>query len=241
MVQSVNTKALMALASIVRRPGLLVPHVTVATISELNYTAMKEHGAIRAVVFDKDNTLTAPYENSIHPSALDGLKQAQLVFGVDNVAILSNSAGTSDDEDYKDAMEIEEKLGIAVIRHEEKKPGGLDSVLEHFSLTDPATICVVGDRILTDVVFGNLYGLLTVHCLPLCSGPENDRDNWTAKLIRPVENKMMYADWFVGRALDRRRIEHKYWKGSHIAPLKYPAAEPTSICGKCNTTDQKGS
>jgi len=35
MVQSVNTKALMTLASIMRRPGLMVPHVSVSNISEV--------------------------------------------------------------------------------------------------------------------------------------------------------------------------------------------------------------
>jgi hypothetical protein len=35
MVQSVNTKAILTLASIVRRPGLLVPHLSVANVSEV--------------------------------------------------------------------------------------------------------------------------------------------------------------------------------------------------------------
>jgi Mitochondrial PGP phosphatase len=82
-------------------------------------------------------------------------------------AILSNSAGTRDDKDYRDAQFIEESLGIAVIKHEEKKPGGLNELMQHFEgITDPATVCVVGDRILTDVVFGNLYG----YVLEICFG-----------------------------------------------------------------------
>jgi phosphatidylglycerophosphatase GEP4 len=219
MVQSINTKAIVTLASIVRRPGLLVPHISVHTLSELNFTAMKQDSGIQAVVFDKDNTLTAPYENVLHPAVVPGLRRAIETFGKDNVAILSNSAGTRDDLDYKDAIEIEAALGIKVIRHDEKKPGGLQEMLHHFQLEDPATICIVGDRILTDIVFGNLYGLLTVHCLPLCQGPENVKDNWTAKLLRPVENSMLYSDWFGGRILGRRRLSHKYWKGTSHTPL----------------------
>ena len=219
MVQSINTKAIVTIASIVRRPALLVPHISVGTLSELNFTAMKHESGIRAVVFDKDNTLTAPYENCLHPAVVPGLRRAVEVFGQENVAILSNSAGTGDDVDYKDAMEIEAALGIKVIRHDEKKPGGLQEMMDHFQLEDPATICIVGDRLLTDIVFGNLYGLLTVHCLPLCHGPENVKDNWTAKLLRPVENKILYGDWFGGRILDRRRLAHKFWKGAAESPL----------------------
>jgi len=35
MVQSVNTKAIMTLTTILRRPALLVPHVSVSNISEV--------------------------------------------------------------------------------------------------------------------------------------------------------------------------------------------------------------
>ncbi|GKY93167.1 hypothetical protein MPSEU_000284700 [Mayamaea pseudoterrestris] len=228
MVQSINTKAIVTLASIVRRPGLIVPQISVHTISQLNFIAMKQDSGIQAVVFDKDNTLTAPYENVLHPAVVPGLKRAIEAFGVANVAILSNSAGTRDDVDYKDAIEIEAALGIRVIRHDEKKPGGLQEMLQHFELEDPATICIVGDRLLTDVVFGNLYGLLTVHCLPLCQGPENIKDNWTAKLLRPVENSMLYSDWFGGRILDRRRISHKFWKGPETNSLLLPPDNSTN-------------
>ena len=63
MVQSLNTKALLTLASVVRRPSLLTPHVAVETISQVNYTALKEHCGIRAVIFDKDGQLcTTPTE-----------------------------------------------------------------------------------------------------------------------------------------------------------------------------------
>lgn len=142
-------------------------------------------------------------------------------------AILSNSAGTLDDTGYADALEIEELLGVPVIRHAEKKPGGLNEVLQHFNLTDPATICVVGDRLLTDIVFGNLYGLLTIHTLPLCYGKSNVKDNWTAKMLRPMENSLMYGKWF-GKHLSRRRFAHKFWPGpSESRPLIEKAERPS--------------
>jgi phosphatidylglycerophosphatase GEP4 len=121
---------------------------------EIDYKALKEVCNIRAVVFDKDNTLTAPYALEIHPFAQVGFQNALDTFGRNHVAILSNSAGTKDDEDYKDAIEIENSLDIPVIRHDEKKPGGLQQVLQHFQLEDPSQICMIGDRLLTDVVFG---------------------------------------------------------------------------------------
>jgi len=222
MVQSLNTKALLALASVVRRPALMVPHVSLDNVSQLHYQALKDRCGIRAVIFDKDNTLTAPYGMDIHPDASAGLQAAKDVFGSDNVAIMSNSAGTLDDPEYEDARKIEDALGIAVIRHDEKKPGGLQEVLDHFHVEDPATLCMVGDRLLTDVVFGNLYGMLTVHTLPLCRGSDNVQDNKVAKVIRTVENKGLYGDWFGGRYMLTKRPPHKFWQGEEECPLRLP-------------------
>ena len=219
MVQSINTKALLTLASVARRPGLVTPHVALDTVSQLNYDLLKEKCGIQAIIFDKDNTLTAPYVNEVHENARAGLEKAVATFGAANVAILSNSAGTRDDPDYKDATTIEQALGIAVIRHDEKKPGGLAEVLNHFKLEDPSTLCMVGDRLLTDVVFGNLHGMLTVHTLPLCTGAENSGDNTIAKLIRSAENTALYGNWFGGRMLRNAKLPHKFWPGEDECPL----------------------
>ncbi len=196
---------------------------------------MRDSCGIKAVIFDKDNTLTAPYDNSIHEKAAFGLHNAIDVFGHDNVAILSNSAGTKDDEDYKDAIVIEERLGINVIRHDEKKPGGLKEVLEHFKdhgVEDAHQLCMVGDRLLTDVVFGNLHGMLTVHCLPLCSGEENKKDNKVANVLRKVENNVLYKDWWIGNSLRRNTLQHKIWEGDEKCPLILVDDEGATETGK---------
>ncbi len=136
------------------------------------------------------------------------------------MAILSNSAGTDDDPGYEDAKLIEEALGIEVIRHREKKPGGLEELMDHFPHVDsPSQLCMVGDRLLTDIVFGNLHGMLTVHTLPLCSGEENSKDNKVAKVVRGVENKVMYGDWWGGRKIRENTLGHEFWKGEEDCPL----------------------
>jgi predicted HAD superfamily phosphohydrolase YqeG len=47
--------------------GLVVPHFRVPDIRSINWAALKARGC-RGVVFDKDNTLTAPYAPSVFPS-----------------------------------------------------------------------------------------------------------------------------------------------------------------------------
>lgn len=50
-----------------------------------------------------------------------------------------------DDPDYADAIRIETALGIPVLRHDEKKPGGIDEVLAFFEGKDPDGGTVSGD------------------------------------------------------------------------------------------------
>lgn len=95
-----------------------------------------------------------------------------------------------DDPEYADAVRIENTLGIAVVRHEAKKPGGIEDVLAFFAEKDPDVrldeLCFVGDRLLTDVVFGNLHGMLTIHTQPLTL----EGDNRPAAIFRFLERKV---------------------------------------------------
>ena len=95
---------------------------------------------------------------------------------------MSNSAGTRDDENYEDAKQIENDLGIPVLRHDRKKPGGIDEVLQYFGCK-PEELVMFGDRIFTDVVFGNRYGMLTIHSALLIE----EGDNKAAAKIRKYE------------------------------------------------------
>lgn len=66
------------------------------------------------------------------------------------------------DSDYSKAAEVERALGVPVLRHREKKPaGGCEELLQQFGCA-AHEIVAVGDRVLTDVVFGNTHGMLTV-------------------------------------------------------------------------------
>ena len=66
---------------------------------------------------------------------------------------------------------------------------------QHFQC-DGTALLMVGDRYLTDVVFGNLHGMLTVHTEQLTTAG----DNRVAQTMRRVE------DWLVAR-YDRRMLE----------------------------------
>ena len=173
---------------------LLLPHLTVSDVSRLDWRALAAAG-FRAAVFDKDNTLTAPYSLELTAEATRALADAAEAFGREgsggesdrsSLALLSNSAGLKQyDPEGHEAEALEAALGVAVIRHSSKKPAGdAAAIVRHFSIGDgtsgaltsnlsssssisPSEIVMVGDRYLTDVAFGNRLGMLTVRVDPI--------------------------------------------------------------------------
>ena len=173
MVQWFNWPGIKLFFKVARQPALRVPRLHVESIAKVPWEKLKRERDIRAIVLDKDNTFTAPYELTVHSSvkaAMDGMIK---VFGHDRIAVLSNSAGTRDDKDYVEAKVVEEAIGLKVIIHDEKKPGGgPDAVLDHFRAVKGNElrcdhVAMVGDRLLTDVVYGNLNGMYTILVDPI--------------------------------------------------------------------------
>ena len=253
MVQSLNLAAIRTTARVIlREPALALPHAHVRDIGELDFAKLRAAGC-RGVVFDKDNTLTAPYANEVYPRLAGALRSCVQTFGAERVAVLSNSAGTPDDPGgvAADTLQVgvrvevrvrvrvshlpllhrlaaggptasaapqpstptltlrgiagdrapslaslspnlglapQAALGVHVLRRRHKKPRGFESVRKHFGC-DGTELVMVGDRYLTDVTFGNLHGMLTVHTEQLTTVG----DNRVAQQMRRIE------DWLVAR------------------------------------------
>lgn len=77
---------------------------------------------------------------------------------------MSNSAGTNDDVDGKEASLLEAATGVKVLRHSTKKPGCGPQILDYFhnapdsNVTSPSQIAVMGDRLFTDIMMANMIG-----------------------------------------------------------------------------------
>ena len=101
--------------------SLLVPHYSVKDINSIDAKDLREKG-IKAVIFDKDDTLTLPYVNKKHFSVEDKIKDFKEHFG-NNLMIVSNCAGVwGEDRGYKLAQEVKDQLGISVFKRFWKKP-----------------------------------------------------------------------------------------------------------------------
>ncbi|KAJ3102674.1 hypothetical protein HDU97_000371 [Phlyctochytrium planicorne] len=143
-------------------------------IRHIDFKQLKESG-LKAVVFDKDNTLTLPYKNEVYPPLKSAFEDCISVFGK-SVGIVSNSAGTPDDVGGKQALIIERDLGVPVIRRAEKKPAGAEKLGSYFGCRNDQVV-VIGDRVLTDIVYGKLGGSKTILVRNILSAKG---DNWFA-------------------------------------------------------------
>ncbi|RKP11985.1 mitochondrial PGP phosphatase-domain-containing protein [Piptocephalis cylindrospora] len=158
MGQSWNFAGILSFLSVLRRPQLAVPHFVIPNLAYLRVNGLRECG-VKAVAFDKDNTLTRPYSNSLEPEFETTWKECQKVFGKDNLVIISNSIGTDDDPGH---VQVSSGMSVQVLCHQDKKPAGSQVLLDHFPGLKPGEIAMVGDRILTDIAYGHRAGAVTI-------------------------------------------------------------------------------
>ncbi|XP_057758589.1 phosphatidylglycerophosphate phosphatase 1, chloroplastic/mitochondrial [Arachis stenosperma] len=165
--QRINLEGILCSAMvIVKSPKLALPHIAVPDIRYIDWAELRRKG-FKGVVFDKDNTITAPYSLMPWPPLESSLERCKLEFGPD-IAVFSNSAGLHEyDPDGSKARMLEAAVGIKVIRHKVKKPSGTaEEVEKHFGC-ESSKLIMVGDRPFTDIVYGNRNGFLTILTEPL--------------------------------------------------------------------------
>lgn len=128
-----NLSGVVAVLAVMVRPSLVVPHVQVPDIRHLDWEALHANG-VRYLVFDKDNCLTAPHSDVLEPSISEAWQRCQRVFGRENILIVSNSSGSSDDPSGLGAESLSRALNVPVLCHKHKKPalGCATEALEYF-------------------------------------------------------------------------------------------------------------
>lgn len=148
---------------VVYNPRVCMPRLMVPTFNEL---PVPINPNIKAVVLDKDNCFAFPHQNEVWHAYSDKWLELKKAYPGAALLMVSNTAGSSDDRDYKAAELLEKNLGIYVLRHDTKKPGCGEEVMKHFYenkiVESPEQVAVVGDRLFTDVMMANLMGSYSV-------------------------------------------------------------------------------
>ncbi|CAL0308281.1 unnamed protein product [Lupinus luteus] len=201
--QRINLEGILCSTMVIlREPKLALPHISVPDIRYIDWAELHRKG-FKGVVFDKDNTITAPYSLTPWPLLESSLQRCQSVFGPD-VAVFSNSAGLHEyDHDGSKARMLEGTIGIKVIRHRMKKPDGTAEEIEKHFGCESSQLIMVGDRPFTDIVYGNRNGFLTILTEPLSLTEEPSIVKqvrkletsfvtyWSRKGLKPLDQKLL--------------------------------------------------
>ncbi|KAF3483644.1 uncharacterized protein GIQ15_02968 [Arthroderma uncinatum] len=199
MLPNTNLAAFnLTVSTLLRNPSHLVPHLTISTFLQLPED-LSHHlldpstpdgtrvPAIRALVIDKDNTLTPPHQTTFPQAYKDKLRALRtsetspfnMKINPDGILIVSNTAGSDPrSKRYEeDAQKIEEELHdlrIKVYRAPErklgaapmKKPFSYNGVLGYLKdrgvVESAEEVAVVGDRVGTDVIMASMMGAWSV-------------------------------------------------------------------------------
>ena len=155
---------------------VLQPKVMVRRVTDLDEEFFQSRG-IRAVVLDVDNTLTT-HSNPVPapgiPEWIGRMKAAGL-----ELTILSNN--------YRERVEpFARRLGMDFVSMACKPLTiGLTRACRRYGLK-PRQVCLVGDQIFTDIVGGNLKGVLTV-----LVEPYELEHKWSFRLKRRLERPII--------------------------------------------------
>ncbi|KAH7908106.1 mitochondrial PGP phosphatase-domain-containing protein [Hygrophoropsis aurantiaca] len=117
-----NIPGLLVPLQLLWNPRLVVPHIVVKDIRQLDFIALRKAG-YKGAVFDKDNCLTIPHQDQLVPELQEAWQECRAVFGPGNVLVVSNSAGTRSDTGEIQAESVSRHLGVPVLRHATLKPG----------------------------------------------------------------------------------------------------------------------
>ncbi|KAF7815750.1 haloacid dehalogenase superfamily protein [Senna tora] len=200
--QRINLEAVYSTFVFVKDPKLALPHISVPDMRYIDWGELRRRG-FKGVVFDKDNTITAPYCLTPWPPLASSLERCKSEFGPD-IAVFSNSAGLNEyDHDGSKAMALEEAIGIRVIRHRVKKPAGTAEEIEKHFGCESSRLIMVGDRPFTDIVYGNRNGFLTILTDPFSLTEEplivqqvrkletSFINHWRQRGLRPPSHKLL--------------------------------------------------
>ncbi|XVE83604.1 hypothetical protein DITRI_Ditri16bG0100400 [Diplodiscus trichospermus] len=193
--QRINVEGIVfSVGVFVKNRHLALPHVAVRDIRCIDWNELHRRG-FKGVVFDKDNTITAPYSLTLWPPLRPSIEQCKNVFGPD-IAVFSNSAGLLEyDHDGSKAKNLEGTIGIKVIRHRVKKPAGAAEEIEKHFGCKSSQLIMVGDRPFTDIVYGNRNGFLTILTEPLTLVEEP----FIVRQVRKLE--LVLVNWWFRRGL----------------------------------------
>lgn len=187
-----NASATLNVSRLLYNPALCIPHLTLKSFDQITLP-FQFPNVIKGVVLDKDNCFAKDHDDKVWPAYQSTWDRLREQYPRDRLLIVSNSAGTNDDQDHEQAAKLERDTGVTVLRHATKKPGCHGEILAYFAKMDvkPNEILVIGDRLFTDILMANMMGS---YGLWLSVGVEESQKS-LVRLERGFHEKLAARGW----------------------------------------------
>ena len=154
----------------------IIPHQRVNTIYDLDLDRLYDSG-IRYLMIDVDNTLVPTGASDISDTLSRWMEGAKRRF---SLCLLSNSKRNR-------ILMLARLFDVTGFYYAMKPTGwGYRRAARALGITDPSTVCVIGDQLYTDIWMGRRMGCYTVLVTP-CS----DVDHFWTKALRRIEGKRL--------------------------------------------------
>ena len=151
-----------------------VPNIIANTINDIDFDMCKAKG-VTTLVYDLDNTICLPQIYTPDCSILDSYNKSLKLF---KVYLLSNSIGKP-----STLLNIATKnFKAPLLIHNKRKPFCSEELTDLHKLKSEEVL-VIGDRIMTDILFANINGYRSALVLPIMQEEE-----WHIRIIRHIEH-----------------------------------------------------
>lgn len=132
------------------------PKMYLKNIFNINYDLLKRK-EIKYLIFDLDNTIGLINEDICNKKTEDFINKLSNDF---KIIIASNN-------NYERVSKFTKNLNVSFIHYALKPSGKIKRYMKKNYTKNMKEICIIGDQIVTDILVGNRFGLLSVLVDPL--------------------------------------------------------------------------
>lgn len=174
----------------------LRPHIYSPSINHINFEYLQSRLGVKVLVFDKDDTLTLHHFNEIY-HGLNPSKIEEITSLFKNNAFICSNSRCKWEIDYGKNNELVQKhKSFQSILTTYKKPFNFTDLTDQISerinyRAKPNEICIVGDRLLTDVLLARYNNCLSIF---VDGFPESVRSS-DLEMFRGLEAKHLVCDF----------------------------------------------
>ena len=179
------------------------PHLVCQNINSINFAFLKNSLGIKYLIFDKDDTITAHHVEELHKD-IDTSRLRELVhLYKNNIFIVSNSRRKwkiDYSNELNDIIEKHEAFRSIVTKY--KKPFNFSDVIQEIGKLRNVQdikgneICIIGDRILTDMALAHKNGCFGIYVNHF----EDSVRSWDIDMLKMIEEAFIFKPRF-GRSV----------------------------------------